>query len=73
MCSKTMWKSKKKRERNLNVNKKGVKLWCINTMRNYKAITKSEGDFVVLTRRDVHTVLLKSSILDGLYYRSFKV
>lgn len=31
-------------------------------MRNYKAITKSEGDFVVLTRKDVHAVLLKSSI-----------
>lgn len=31
-------------------------------MRNYKVIPKSEGDFVVLTRKEVHAVLLKSSI-----------
>ena len=46
----------------MSVNRKRVKLSYINVMRNYTAITKNEGDFVILTWENVHALLLKSSV-----------
>lgn len=45
----------------MSLNRERVKLRCINIMRNYTGITNNE-DFLLLIPKDVHILLLKTSV-----------